>query len=128
MAGSVLMAGDSPVAAALEAHLRQMMPKADPRRAVLPPVAGAALDALAEGGVAVTQGVVAQLAATRARLSPAAAHGPVGHRQQDQQSREPGPQKQPEQRRAPPAERARGRDALGAHGRRGTAGRRFAAG
>ena len=64
MSGSVLMAGDSPVAAALEAHLRQMMPKADPRRAVLPPVAGAALDALAEGGVADTQGVVAQLAAT----------------------------------------------------------------
>lgn len=62
MAGSVLMAGDSPVTTALEAHLRQMMPRADPRRAELPPVAGAALDALAEGGVAVTREVVARLA------------------------------------------------------------------
>jgi N-acetylglucosamine kinase-like BadF-type ATPase len=64
MSGSVLTARDSPVAAALEAHLRRAMPGAAVRPAVLPPVAGAALDALAEGGVAVTADVVARVAAT----------------------------------------------------------------
>jgi N-acetylglucosamine kinase-like BadF-type ATPase len=64
LAGSVLMAGHSPVATALEAQLRQTMPKADPRRATVPPVAGAALDAIAEGGVTVTGDTVARLAAT----------------------------------------------------------------
>jgi N-acetylglucosamine kinase-like BadF-type ATPase len=64
MSGSVLMARDSPVAAALEAHLRRAMPGAAVRPAVLPPVAGAALDALAEGGVTVAAAVVARLAAT----------------------------------------------------------------
>jgi hypothetical protein len=58
MSGSVLTDRDSPVAAALAEHLPRMLPRADPRHAVLPPVAGAALDALAEGGVTVTPAVV----------------------------------------------------------------------
>jgi hypothetical protein len=41
-----------------------MLPGADPRRARLPPAAGAALDALAEGGVTLAQEVVVRLAAT----------------------------------------------------------------
>jgi N-acetylglucosamine kinase-like BadF-type ATPase len=64
MAGSVLMANESVVATALEAHLRRIMPVADPRRAVMPPVAGAALDALAEAGVPLTGELVALLAET----------------------------------------------------------------
>jgi len=64
MAGSVLTDEGSPVAAAVETHLRLLLPGADPRRAVLPPVAGAALDALAEGGVRVTKALIARLAAT----------------------------------------------------------------
>jgi N-acetylglucosamine kinase-like BadF-type ATPase len=62
--GSVLMADDSPVAEALEARLGEQVPGAVPRRAALPPVAGAVLDALAEGGVQVTGDIVARLAAT----------------------------------------------------------------
>jgi N-acetylglucosamine kinase-like BadF-type ATPase len=64
LSGSVLMAEDSPVAAALEARLPGAIPEAAPRRATLPPVAGAALDALAEGGVRLTGDVVARLTAT----------------------------------------------------------------
>jgi N-acetylglucosamine kinase-like BadF-type ATPase len=64
MSGSILMDRDSPVAAALGEHLPRMLPGADPRRATLPPAAGAALDALAEGGVPITHEVVARLAAT----------------------------------------------------------------
>lgn len=64
MSGSVLMDRDSPVAAALYDHLPLTLPGADPRRATLPAVAGAALDALAEGGVPVTHAVAARLAAT----------------------------------------------------------------
>ena len=51
MSGSVLADRDSPVTAALAEHLPRMLPRAEPRHATLPPVAGAALDALAEGGV-----------------------------------------------------------------------------
>ncbi len=50
MAGSILMDPGSPVAAARQ----EQLPGLDPRRASLPPAAGAALDALAEGGVAIT--------------------------------------------------------------------------
>jgi N-acetylglucosamine kinase-like BadF-type ATPase len=64
MSGSVLMGHDSPVAAALSEQLPRMLPNADLRRAILPPAAGAALDALAEGGVTVTGDVVARLAAS----------------------------------------------------------------
>jgi len=64
LSGSVLMAEESPVAAALLDHLRRSMPGAVAYSTTLPPVAGAALDALAEGGVEMTRQVVAQLAAT----------------------------------------------------------------
>jgi N-acetylglucosamine kinase-like BadF-type ATPase len=64
LSGSVLMAESSPVAAALLDHLQRNMPGAVAHSTTLPPVAGAALDALAEGGVEVTREVVDQLAAT----------------------------------------------------------------
>lgn len=64
MAGSVLMAPASPVAEALAARLRETMPAADPRPALVPPVGGAALDALAEGQVALSDDVLSRLAAT----------------------------------------------------------------
>jgi N-acetylglucosamine kinase-like BadF-type ATPase len=64
MSGSVLMERDSVVAAALSEQLELLLPGAEPRRAVLPPAAGAALDALAEGGVAVGPAVADCLAAT----------------------------------------------------------------
>jgi N-acetylglucosamine kinase-like BadF-type ATPase len=64
MSGSVLADRDSPVTAALADHLPRMLPRAEPRHATLPPVAGAALDALAEGGVAVGPAVAGRLAAT----------------------------------------------------------------
>lgn len=62
-AGSVLAAPGSPVLAALTTHLAAVLPGARLVPAGLPPVAGAALDALAEGGVPVTGAVVARLAA-----------------------------------------------------------------
>jgi N-acetylglucosamine kinase-like BadF-type ATPase len=64
MSGSILMDRDSMVAAALCEQLKQLLPGADPRRAVLPPAAGAALDALAEGGVTLSPEVVGRLTAT----------------------------------------------------------------
>ena len=64
MSGSVLADRDSPVTAALADHLPRMLPRAAPRHATLPPVAGAALDALAEAGVAVGPAVAGRLAAT----------------------------------------------------------------
>jgi N-acetylglucosamine kinase-like BadF-type ATPase len=64
MSGSILMGHDSLVAAALSEQLPRMLPNADLRSAILPPAAGAALDALAEGGVTVTDEVVARLAAS----------------------------------------------------------------
>jgi N-acetylglucosamine kinase-like BadF-type ATPase len=63
MSGSVLAERDSPVTAALADHLPRVLPRAEPRHATLPPVAGAALDALAEGGVAVGPAVAGCLAA-----------------------------------------------------------------
>jgi N-acetylglucosamine kinase-like BadF-type ATPase len=64
LSGSVLMEPDSVVAAALSEQLERLLPGADPRRAVLPPAGGAALDALAEGGVTLSSDVVARLTAT----------------------------------------------------------------
>jgi hypothetical protein len=63
MSGSILMGRDSVVAIALREQLSTLLPGADPRLAVLPPAAGAALDALADG-VTLTPEVVAQVAAT----------------------------------------------------------------
>jgi N-acetylglucosamine kinase-like BadF-type ATPase len=51
LSGSVLMAEDSPVAAAFLAELPEHVPGAVPHHNRLPPVAGAALDALGECGV-----------------------------------------------------------------------------
>ena len=62
--GSILTVPGSPVAAALLEQLPRLLPGADPRQATLPPVAGAALDALAEGGVAITPAVVHSLEST----------------------------------------------------------------
>lgn len=59
LSGSVLMAEGSPVAEALLAELPAQVPGAVPRRGSLPPVAGALLDALAEGGVALADPAVA---------------------------------------------------------------------
>ncbi|WP_203919228.1 BadF/BadG/BcrA/BcrD ATPase family protein [Rugosimonospora africana] len=64
LSGSVLMAPSSPVAAALLAHLGERLPTAVASPATLPPVAGATLDALAEGGVALSPDVVGRLAGT----------------------------------------------------------------
>ena len=64
MSGSVLTEPDSPVAAALAAHLPRLLPEAELRPATLPPAAGSALDAIAEGGVTVTAPVADCLAAT----------------------------------------------------------------
>jgi N-acetylglucosamine kinase-like BadF-type ATPase len=64
LAGSVMHADASPVRAAVQAALPERFPDARPRLATLPPVAGAALDALAEAGVAVTAEVVARLRAS----------------------------------------------------------------
>ncbi|MGW3954231.1 BadF/BadG/BcrA/BcrD ATPase family protein [Streptomyces sp. NPDC004752] len=52
LSGSVLMAPDSPVAEALLAELPAHLPGAVLHRSSLPPVAGALLDALADGGTA----------------------------------------------------------------------------
>jgi N-acetylglucosamine kinase-like BadF-type ATPase len=64
LSGSVLMASESPVAAALLEELPTHVPRAVPHRGALPPVAGALLDALAENGVTVTQDVTARVAGT----------------------------------------------------------------
>lgn len=64
LSGSVLTAEGSPVAEALLAELPAHLPGAVPHRTGLPPVAGAALDALAENGVAVTEAVSERLAAS----------------------------------------------------------------
>ena len=69
LSGSVLMAEGSPVTAALLEELRHHLPHAVPHRAVVPPVCGAALDALAEAGITVDAAVVARLSAG------AASHG-----------------------------------------------------
>jgi N-acetylglucosamine kinase-like BadF-type ATPase len=67
LSGSVLMAGGSPVAGALLAALPERVPAAVPCRSSLPPVAGALLDALAEGGVPVAAAEADRL---RASLPP----------------------------------------------------------
>ncbi|WP_413098653.1 BadF/BadG/BcrA/BcrD ATPase family protein [Streptomyces sp. Inha503] len=59
LSGSVLMAEGSPVADALLAELPAHVPGAVLHRGSLPPVAGALLDALAEGGVALADPPVA---------------------------------------------------------------------
>lgn len=64
MSGSVLADRDSPVAAALAVHLPRLLPRAELRHATLQPAAGAALDAIAEGGVPVGPEVSDTLAAT----------------------------------------------------------------
>jgi hypothetical protein len=64
LSGSVLMAPDSPVAAALLAELPAHVPGGVAHRSALPPVAGALLDALAENGAAVTEAVAAEVAGT----------------------------------------------------------------
>ncbi|OMI36499.1 BadF/BadG/BcrA/BcrD ATPase family protein [Streptomyces sparsogenes] len=65
LAGSVLMAEDSPVAEALLAELPAHVPGAVPLRGSLPPVAGALLDALAEGGVPLHEREVADAVSAR---------------------------------------------------------------
>jgi N-acetylglucosamine kinase-like BadF-type ATPase len=64
LAGSVLSAEGSPVRAAVLAALPERFAGARPRLATLPPVAGAALDALAEAGVEVTPEVITRLRAS----------------------------------------------------------------
>ncbi|MEQ7009084.1 BadF/BadG/BcrA/BcrD ATPase family protein [Actinopolymorpha sp. B17G11] len=64
LAGSVIDADGSPVRAAVLAALPERFASARPRLATLPPVAGAALDALAEAGVEVTAEVIARLRAS----------------------------------------------------------------
>jgi N-acetylglucosamine kinase-like BadF-type ATPase len=64
LSGSVLMAPDSPVAAALLAQLDAHVPGAVPHPATLPPVVGSALDALGEAGIEVTQDTVDTMAAS----------------------------------------------------------------
>jgi N-acetylglucosamine kinase-like BadF-type ATPase len=64
LSGSVLMAEDSPVAAAFLAQLPEHVPGAVPHRAGLAPVAGAALDALGESDVALSETVLDRLTRT----------------------------------------------------------------
>lgn len=64
LSGSVLMADGSPVAAALLELLPDHVPHAVPHRALVPPVGGAVLDALAEGGVRVDRDIAGRLAAS----------------------------------------------------------------
>ncbi|WP_255954946.1 N-acetylglucosamine kinase [Streptomyces odontomachi] len=62
LSGSVLTAQDSPVTSALLGRLPAYLPDAVVHQAVIPPVGGAALDALAEGGAAPDQDVLERLA------------------------------------------------------------------
>lgn len=64
LSGSVLTAEDSPVAEAFLAELPGHVPGAVPHRAGLPPVAGAALDALGENGVTLSEAVLDRLTRT----------------------------------------------------------------
>jgi N-acetylglucosamine kinase-like BadF-type ATPase len=64
LSGSVLMAEDSPVAAAFLAELPEHVPGAVPHRAGLAPVAGAALDALGESDVPLSEAVLDRLTRT----------------------------------------------------------------
>lgn len=64
LSGSVLTAPGSPVRAALLDQLDGQLPGAVPHPATLPPVVGAALDALGEAGIDVTSGIVDRIAET----------------------------------------------------------------
>ncbi|MEU7834072.1 BadF/BadG/BcrA/BcrD ATPase family protein [Nonomuraea sp. NPDC052129] len=64
LSGSVLMADASPVTRAMLAELPAHVPGAVPHRGALPPVAGATLDALGEGGVPLREAVLDRLAGT----------------------------------------------------------------
>lgn len=64
MAGAVLMAPGSPVAAATVRHLAALLPEGVAAVAALPPVAGAALDAIAEAGEPVTAVTMQRLGTT----------------------------------------------------------------
>lgn len=68
LAGSVLTGTGSPVAASLATALKARFETALPRLAVLPPLAGSVLDALAEAGVEITPAVLERL---RASVPPA---------------------------------------------------------
>lgn len=67
--GSVLTSAGSPVAAALRRHLPRLLPASAPRLSPLPPVAGAALDAIAEAGQPVDEATLQQLEADFARIA-----------------------------------------------------------
>jgi N-acetylglucosamine kinase-like BadF-type ATPase len=78
LAGSVLTAGQSPLRDALVRELARQMPLSRPAVSALPPVAGAALDAIAEAGIPLTDETAAALrdslpAGERLQTS---AHGP----------------------------------------------------
>jgi N-acetylglucosamine kinase-like BadF-type ATPase len=62
LAGTVLMAPDSGVATATRTHLATLLPTAVATVATVPPVAGAALDAIAEAGIAVDADTAARIA------------------------------------------------------------------
>lgn len=64
LSGSVLRAPDSPVVAALLDQLETYVPGAVPHRAVVPPVAGALLDALAEAGIPPDRSTMERIAAS----------------------------------------------------------------
>ncbi|MET9019309.1 BadF/BadG/BcrA/BcrD ATPase family protein [Actinopolymorpha sp. NPDC004070] len=64
LAGPVLCAAGSPVTAALLEALGRVFPVAHPRLAILPPVSGAVLDALADAGVELVPAVYERLRVT----------------------------------------------------------------
>lgn len=61
LAGSVVMADDSPMTTALNRELVQQIPRCRPIVSAMPPVAGAVLDAIAEAGMALTEDILAAL-------------------------------------------------------------------
>jgi N-acetylglucosamine kinase-like BadF-type ATPase len=61
LAGSVLTAGHSPMTTALSRELAHHMPRCHPTVSTMPPVAGAALDAIAEAGTPLTDDTLAAL-------------------------------------------------------------------
>lgn len=73
LAGSVLQAPGSPVVTALLEQMDDHVPDAVVHRAQLPPVAGALLDALAEGGLPVDAAVRERIASTMSRADRPAA-------------------------------------------------------
>lgn len=70
LAGSVLAGGGCATDAVVR-MLPERIPNARPRLAVLPPVAGALLDAVAESGAEITPGVTARLGLTYGAIRPA---------------------------------------------------------